>query len=392
MESSRLDCPVTDQEYEQARTSLEGVGWAAKQSQPHCAFDASTLLSELPKRRRETLKKIDKAVRPLQERPIKNRFPAGLDMSKVGVLAFSDASWGNRSDGTSQGGYILGLTDEDGLAGREAPFSITMWSSHKVRRMCRPTLPAGSQAACIAVENGDFLRTLLLETLNPPFVSHVYTEHSSSIPSAVITDAKSVYDHVTSDNGRHPGDKRLAIDLRILQGYIQKGGWQVKWVSGPQMLSDVLTKGGADSSYLAWALEKGRCELTLDDHLQGKVAGCLRSWEEQVAQKSIDDLEHEAKGMTTRQKRMQRRSDSNRRRKAAVLRLTTEGAGEGDSQILRDQGCAKGLICALRSLRRASYGLADPPRKFVENIQRLKADIQRSRFERRQHGRMARRA
>ena len=326
---SRGDSPATNEEYEQARTSLGGVGWAAKQSQPQAAFDASVLLSELPKKRRETLRKVNKTVETLQSAPMKIRFPASLPLTLdgVSVIVFSDASWGNRSDGTSQGGYLVGLMDKKGLQGGEAPFGVLMWSSHKVRRVCRSTLSAESQAACISTETGDFLRVLLLETLCPDFVLGTYAQRLPDVSAALVLDAKSVYDHVVSDNGKHPGDKRLAVDLRVLHNYLRKGQWNVKWVCGPQMLGDVLTKHGADPSHLSWVLGNGRCTLTLDARLQGKVQDCLRTWQQQVVERNLDDKELAAKKEQNRHHRMARKAANNKSRKQAVQEMIAQAKG-----------------------------------------------------------------
>ena len=83
----------------------------------------------------------------------------------------------------------------------------------------------------------------------------------------LIIDARSVYDYLTRESGKLPQDKRLAIDLRVLQLYMEEGSWQLRWVCGPQMLRDVLTKSNADCSYLGWCMENARYRLLEDKGL-----------------------------------------------------------------------------------------------------------------------------
>jgi hypothetical protein len=355
--TNRLEVGMNQTEYEEGRTALGSLGWAAKQSQPQASFDTSVLLSELPRRRRETISKINKAVKVVQDKPVTIRYPSSLDIASAAVAAYSDASWGNRADGTSQGGFLLGLINPGGLKGEETPFGVLQWSSHKVRRVCRSTLSAESQSACITVEAGDFLRTFLLETKDANFHLHDYASRLSEVPSAIILDAKSVYDHIISDNGRHPGDRRLAIDLRVLQTYIARGSWHVKWVCGHQMLADVLTKSGVNSAYLFWALSSGRTKFTLDQTAQTKTTKMLEVWERQVAERALDEEEYAIVKEKRRKERMSRKSQNDRKRKDAVIRLTVEAAAQPDSKVFYQRGWVKGLLCGIRGLLTATTSL-----------------------------------
>ena len=58
------------------------------------------------------------------------------------VVAYSDAAWNVRRDGSSQGGYLVFLTDLALLQNREAPLSLLSWASAKLTRVCRSSSAA----------------------------------------------------------------------------------------------------------------------------------------------------------------------------------------------------------------------------------------------------------
>ena len=88
----------------------------------------------------------------------------------------------------------------------------------------------------------------------------------------IAIDGKSLFDYLGRDTGKLPQDKRLGIDLRLLQSYLQGSSWAARWVSGPQQLADSLTKEGADASYLRWVLGPAKYQLHQDKDLQQKVS------------------------------------------------------------------------------------------------------------------------
>ncbi len=68
-----------------------------------------------------------------------------------------------------------------------------------------------------------------------------------------------------------PSDRRLAVDLRLLQEYFRSSKYTLRWVCGPQMLADSVTKIGADPTYLLQVLERGRYQVLRDRGLENKV-------------------------------------------------------------------------------------------------------------------------
>jgi hypothetical protein len=369
LDSRKIDRKISGAEMAAARGALGGLGWVSKQMRVDAAFDTSVLLSELPKQKPETLKAINKAIQSLKSRNMTLRFPAALDFRNCTVGTFSDASWGNRSDGSSQGGFLHVLFGGDVVSGDEVPMAPLQWGSHRIKRVCRSTLSAESQAATTAVESGDWVKVVLSELRDGQFKLSRYHEALQNIPGLLLIDAKSVYDYVTRDSGRLPSDKRLAIDLRVLQYYLEASSWGIKWISGPQMLSDVLTKAAADPTYLAWCLNNAKYQVMKDVELDIRVKETLNQWRQQTVDNTLEELttgeapevaeatEGSAPPTSEKRKERNRRKSLKHQKRMAVLsKLTQEGSREEHSMAFFQKGSVKGLLLGLGALACATVG------------------------------------
>ena len=80
----------------------------------------------------------------------KQNSDVGLRMKKIGqvddivFVAMTDAAWGVRADGSSQGGYVILACHKKILDGYESDFSVIDWRSFKLLRMASSSLHAES--------------------------------------------------------------------------------------------------------------------------------------------------------------------------------------------------------------------------------------------------------
>ena len=192
-------------------------------------------------------------------------------MAKAMLVVFTDASFANRRDGHSQGGVIYALMSPASLKGEPGPISFLEWGSHRVKRVCKSTLSAEGQMVGTGLEGGDFFKVLLRETRGNGFRLSRYADYLQEVEGAAILDARSVFDFLNTDSGKLPTDRRLALDLRLIQHYVKASKWTLRWVSGPQQLSDVLTKENGDTRYLFWVLANSQFQLLRDTQLESKV-------------------------------------------------------------------------------------------------------------------------
>ena len=120
--------------------------------------------------------KVNKCVRRLKNEEVILKFPSLGNIENVKMVCFSDASFANLKDGSSQGAYISFLV---GMDGNFAPLS---WHSRKVRRVVKSTLGAETLALASGAESCILLRTLLAEILKT----------DKLIPIVCKTDSKSL--------------------------------------------------------------------------------------------------------------------------------------------------------------------------------------------------------
>ena len=80
---------------------------------------------------------------------------------------FSDAAWGVRPDGSSQGGYLVYASSHDLHKGKEAPVGIIEWKSRKLSRTCRSSLSAESQAMADSIDILNFYSIVFADCLHP---------------------------------------------------------------------------------------------------------------------------------------------------------------------------------------------------------------------------------
>ena len=183
------------------------------------------------------------------------------------IIVSSDAAWANASDAEgsyqSQAGYVVLAADRQMLQGKETHFSMVSWKSHTLKHRTVSTLSAETEGAAVAC----WYRYLLAEL----FYSHVMSAGTADwetmlepLGFGVVTDAKSVYDALTSSTSTSSStDKRTAIDLAIIREYLRRHNGCVRWIDGTVQLADSLTKHMA-ADFLRSVLQRGTYQLNAE--------------------------------------------------------------------------------------------------------------------------------
>ena len=161
-----------------------------------------------------------------------------LDISKVELLVFSDASHANLQDKVSSCfGYIIFLSD-----GRNC--CPIMWKSAKIQRVVRSTLAAEALALGEAGDAAMFISKFLSD-VSLKYVPKIrcFSDNKSKIN---IMSTKSV------------AERRLRIDIAILKEMLEKTEIEsIIWVPTNLRLAYVLTKRGKSPYNLSEVLESG---------------------------------------------------------------------------------------------------------------------------------------
>jgi hypothetical protein len=124
------------------------------------------------------------------------RFPR-LDLETLRLQVYSDASYANNADGSSQLGYIIFLTDATGEC------QPILWSSHKSRRVTRSVLGSETMALADAFDTAYALK------------HDIEMIMKQRIPIVISTDSLSLFDVITKASTT--AEKRLMIDFSVLK-------------------------------------------------------------------------------------------------------------------------------------------------------------------------------
>ena len=200
------------------------------------------------------------------------RYIGGKD--EVTFVAFSDASFGCRTDLSSQGGFILlmvnhTVADSSAGASIQGHYNVIDWRSWKLARVARSTLSAESQAASEAADAMLFASTfwnLLWKPWLP--LDSLTTARCQHNPKLVI-DAKALYDLLARPQvqASSNSDKRTLIEALMTKDKLSCTRATTSWVSSENQWADGLTKQSA-SQLLANRLRTHMISLTSDENFK----------------------------------------------------------------------------------------------------------------------------
>lgn len=168
-------------------------------------------------------KDLNKVVKALRSTAGKCLHYPKLDKTTLRIQCYSDASWANNEDGSSQMGYIIFLTDATG-----ACQPIT-WSSHKSRRKNRSTL--GSETMALA-DAFDVAYSLMHD---------MQRVMGQRVPITILTDSLSLFDVISKATTTL--EKRLMIDIAsVKEAYMKHELEKLGFIRSEHNPADAFTK------------------------------------------------------------------------------------------------------------------------------------------------------
>lgn len=246
------------------RTCAGQLAWVATSTRPDQAFLASYLQGIQDKGTVAHVQMYNKALREMKERKVCLRFPAGIDPETWRILCISDAGWGTRANGESQGGYILCLSTPQILERERAKCWIIDWQSKKLRRVVRSSVAAETLAGQNGLDGIEAFQALLAETLDG-VTPRMFREQVPTNPAALVIDSKGFYDAVTRSccSQSISLERRLQIDYAIAKETTENQNILVFWVNNLRMSADCLTKLKGDTKPLYEILDGGTYQITI---------------------------------------------------------------------------------------------------------------------------------
>ena len=258
---------ATAEELTDYRSAVGSLQWLSTQSRPDIAFEVNQLQKRVKDLRVFDLLRANRVIKEV----VDNRFSIKFrNLGKTELVAFHDASLFNsvgveineqEADDIlmtgkekklvySQKGAVLGLVSQGDIdKGEPVKMNILDWRSTTNKRVIESSLAAETHAAIQAHGLSRFVQALLAEaTLGTEVVSYLDDEDWQSIaPLNMITDCKSIYDHVRKD-GQHLSEKGNVIQVMLLRKMCSTrphtGKARLLWVPTRNQLADGLTKTG----------------------------------------------------------------------------------------------------------------------------------------------------
>ena len=241
------DAALTSREETEARSGVGSLRWLVSHTRPDIAA-ASSILSHAT-----TVRHLQQVVGLMRTARASATFALvflPIALCDFVFVAFGDASWGTIKGLRSQAGCLLLAAHRDCLTTVGGQFNLWHWLSAHIKRVCRSSLSAETQAVGTALDLAMLARAMWCEVVLPNYWArrdgdpppHVF--HTS-----VVTDHRGLYDLLIKE-GQLVGvqEKRLAIDLAGLIDLVELQGEDrdrreiVRWVPTWAQWADHLTK------------------------------------------------------------------------------------------------------------------------------------------------------
>jgi hypothetical protein len=163
-----------------------------------------------------------------------------LNLDDLVVVTSLDASFAKEEGKKSQCGFISMIT-ENKILEEPTLCDIVEFQSTRISRVVKSTMAAESAGLSLALDRQLYLR-LLLEAilLGEPNMGPNW-RHELKIPGILVTDARSLHDHINK-TGSLPSERQTLIDLLIARDLTEAETIMVRWVPTTHQLADILTK------------------------------------------------------------------------------------------------------------------------------------------------------
>eukprot|EP00435_Cladocopium_sp_Y103_P066864 s114_g29.t1 len=239
--------PCDEKEQRCLRALVGALAWPANQRMPQLSASVNILQASVSKPQIKDVNEGNKVLRfaknVAQEYKMK-MVKHAWRMEDVKFSVYSDAAWAVRSDGTSQGGFMIFASSEEELrSGQPMNLTIIDWHSKKLE------IIACSRSAGISSSGGrarvvqDFL-----EHYDQSNIEKESTLGMSGL-SYVLTDAKNLSMLQSQSLLDLISERRTAIEVAIVAERVKAMQAEWKWINSFQQLADGLTKPSAKDKF-----------------------------------------------------------------------------------------------------------------------------------------------
>ena len=219
------------------------VNWAARATRPDLSFDMIDLSTKFKGGKIEDLIKAKNVANKLKKDEVSILIADLNNLKDCEMIVYTDAAYRNLNDNTdSCGGYLVVIANLK--TGKIAPLE---WKSGKLKRRVHSTLGAETQALYNGLDAAVGLKLLLKELY----------DGKVDLDVKAMTDNKSARDAIYSES--EVTERILRGDIAVIKQMVQTGKVkEIRWITGENMLADILTKKGVNRISLLETLETGK--------------------------------------------------------------------------------------------------------------------------------------
>ena len=261
---SSAESALSEAQVKVLRAVNGSLNWLSSQTRPDLAVQTSLSQQAFPRPTIADFRRANQAIRRAkQEKDLGISF-VPIPLKELTVACHSDAAFANVGSHT-QAGYIIAFTHKGLQEGLVSSWCPATWRSYRLSRAVSSTLAAESQAMSTASSTMEWLLLLLAETIDGPLEVPKCREALSRRPPMLITDCKSLYDHLHSPSSPTSiEDRRTSIDVVIIRESCKAMQAHIRWVPTNRMLADAFTKDQGDPMDLLRSCLK-RCQYQISD-------------------------------------------------------------------------------------------------------------------------------
>ena len=225
------DQPLDALQIRTLRAINGSLNWLATQSRPDISAQTSISQQAFPNPKIKHLRHANNVVRRARMHSDLTITFTPIKPESLTVVCHSDAAFANVGDYT-QAGHIIAFTETSLQDGHVAAWCPITWKSHRLTRAVSSTLAAESQSLATASGTVEWIMLLLSEILDGPFRLRDCREKLSCRKPILVTDCKSLYDHLLSPSAPTAiEDRRTSIDVAIIRESIRDLSAFMRWVA-----------------------------------------------------------------------------------------------------------------------------------------------------------------
>lgn len=230
--STEKKAALTSNELSSYRSLVGSINWVVCGTRPDLYFELIEMSTKFRCALIEDWLRARKVLRRLKEETCGVYFPDIGSMQDARLCVFTDAAYGNLSDGVSStAGYVVFAIGK----GHACPLS---WKSNKIKRVVRSTLAAEVLGCLEGLEDCLYLKAVIRELF-----PHIKT------PIIAYVDSMSLKENIHSTT--LVDNKQLRIDISAIKQMLSRNDVDaIRWCSGLRQLADCLTKRGASGELL----------------------------------------------------------------------------------------------------------------------------------------------